>query len=107
MASGMSAQDTDSRQTEDHREQSAGSQESCVETLRECVHRAVMLYLEDLDGYEVGNIQQLVISEIEPPMIETLLDYTDGNQTRAAQLLGMSRSTLRKRMVHYGIQRDT
>jgi len=65
-----------------------------------------MHYLQILDGYEVRNIWQLVLGEVESALIETLLDYTNGNQGRAARLLGISRSTLRKKMALYEIQLD-
>jgi Fis family transcriptional regulator len=48
----------------------------------------------------------MVIEEVERPLIETVLDYAQGNQTQAARLLGISRSTLRKKMAHYGIRQE-
>jgi Fis family transcriptional regulator len=45
----------------------------------------------------------LVLSEVEQPLIRTVLEYCGHNQTQAAQILGLSRSTLRKKMTQYGI----
>jgi Fis family transcriptional regulator len=53
----------------------------------------------------VDDLHDMVIREVERPMIETVLDHTHGNQTRAAGMLGISRSTFRKKMAHYGINR--
>ena len=74
-----------------------------TEPLSECVHNALRFYLRNLDGYEVNDLHQMVIAEVERPMLKTVLDYTQGNQTQAARLLGMSRSTLRKKMAQHGI----
>ena len=73
------------------------------ETLSECVRHALRFYLHHLGDYEIRDLHQMVIGEVERPMIETVLEHTQGNQTRTAAILGMSRSTLRKKMTHYGI----
>ena len=46
---------------------------------------------------------ELVLSEIEAPMLEEVMQYTRGNQTRAANLLGINRGTLRKKLKKYGM----
>jgi Fis family transcriptional regulator len=76
-----------------------------TEPLSECVRNALRFYLGHLDGYEINDLHEMVIAEVERPLLETVLDYTQGNQTQAARLLGMSRSTLRKKMANYGVRR--
>jgi len=44
-----------------------------------------------------------VISEVELPLFEAIMRYTRGNQSKAAQILGINRSTLRKKLEHYGL----
>jgi Fis family transcriptional regulator len=56
-----------------------------------------------MDGHEVHDLHSLFMEEVERPLLETVLRHTHGNQTLAAKLLGMSRSTLRKRMAVYDI----
>ena len=73
------------------------------EPLRECVRIALDRYLEQLEGHGVAGIYQLVLAEVEPPMLQTVLRHCGGNQTRAARMLGLSRSTLRKKLVLYGL----
>jgi Fis family transcriptional regulator, factor for inversion stimulation protein len=73
------------------------------EPLRECVRGALRRYLEQMGGHSVTGIQQMVLSEVEPPMLQTVLEHCGGNQTRAADMLGMSRSTLRKKLAQYGL----
>jgi Fis family transcriptional regulator len=77
-----------------------------TEPLRECVRNAMRHYLWKLDGHEVNDLHEMVLREIERPLIETVLDATDGNQTRAAKMLGLSRSTLRKKMARYGVRQE-
>jgi Fis family transcriptional regulator len=74
-----------------------------TEPLSECVRQAMRFYLANLDGYEISGLHEMVLTEVERPLIETVLDYTQGNQTQAARMLGMSRSTLRKKIAHYRI----
>jgi Fis family transcriptional regulator len=73
------------------------------ERIGECVRTALRHYLRDLDGHEVNDLYRLVIEEVERPLLVTVLDHTQGNQTLAARLLGVSRSTLRKRLRTYHI----
>lgn len=106
MVIGPEERKIDSQQTEDHPGRFTALQANRAETLRECVQDALARYLRNLDGYEVKDLHRMVMGEVELPLIETLLDYTHNNQTRAARLLGMSRSTLRKKMMYHGIRRD-
>jgi len=69
--------------------------------LADCVRDALQSYLSQMDGHPINDLYRLVIEEVERPLLATALDYTRGNQTRAAQLLGISRSTLRKKVAEY------
>ena len=71
--------------------------------LRECVREALDAYLTDLDGVEPNELFRLVMEQVEPPMIEAVLARTRGNQSRAAQMLGINRGTLRKKIKLYGL----
>lgn len=64
---------------------------------------AIKSYLSQLNGNDVDNMYDLVLSEIEAPMLEEVMQYTRGNQTRAANLLGINRGTLRKKLKKYGM----
>lgn len=71
------------------------------EPLSECVRGALNSYFEHLDGHAASNLYQLVMAEVEQPLLETVMRHTNGNQTRAAKVLGISRSTLRKKLAIY------
>jgi len=74
-----------------------------TEPLRECVRNALKDYFKQLDGHSAANMYQLVLAEIEQPLLETVMDHTSGNQTHAANILGISRSTLRKKLALYDL----
>lgn len=71
--------------------------------LRECVRDAMTSYFKQLDGHTAANIYQMVLAEVEQPLLETVMTHTEGNQTRAAEILGISRSTLRKKLALYDL----
>ncbi|AWH90396.1 DNA-binding transcriptional regulator Fis [Buchnera aphidicola (Melanaphis sacchari)] len=50
-----------------------------------------------------NNLYQLLLSELERPLLDTVMQYTRGNQTRAALIMGINRSTLRKKLKKYGM----
>lgn len=70
--------------------------------LRDSVKQAVKNYLAQLDGEDVDNLYELVLSEVEDPMLDVIMMHTRGNQTRAATMLGINRGTLRKKLKKYG-----
>ena len=72
-------------------------------TLRTCVENSLKNYFKQLDGQTVCDLYNLVISEVEAPLMEAVMDYTRNNQTQAAILLGLNRGTLRKKLKTYGL----
>jgi Fis family transcriptional regulator len=74
-----------------------------TEPLRQCVLDAMQRYFNHLDGHGATNLYRLVMNEVEAPLLESVMQYTGGNQTQAATLLGISRSTLRKKLSQYGL----
>ncbi|WP_276605961.1 DNA-binding transcriptional regulator Fis [Natronospirillum operosum] len=72
-------------------------------TLRDSVETAMNNYFQNLDGQDVNNVYQMVLSEVEAPMLEVVMRYTRDNQTRASQILGLNRGTLRKKLKQYGL----
>ncbi|MEM9171504.1 MAG: DNA-binding transcriptional regulator Fis [Pseudomonadota bacterium] len=61
-------------------------------------------YFSKLNGTVPGDLYDLVLSEVERPLFRTVLDYTDGNQSRAAEILGINRGTLRKKLRDYELR---
>jgi Fis family transcriptional regulator len=73
------------------------------EPLRDCVRDAVDYYFAQLGGYPADGLYQLVLREVEAPLLECVLRHAQGNQSRAAEILGINRGTLRKKLKEYGI----
>jgi Fis family transcriptional regulator len=71
--------------------------------LSEAVSTSLDYYFDQLDGTAPNELYQLVISQVEQPLFESVMHHTGGNQTRAAALLGISRATLRKKLAMYNI----
>ena len=63
-----------------------------------CLRRSLNRYFKDLDGEEPSAIYDLVIGAVEKPLLAYILDRAEGNQTRAAEILGINRNTLRKKL---------
>lgn len=76
---------------------------SQAQTLRDSVAIALNNYFQHLDGQPVTDVYQMVLSEVEAPLLEEVMKYTRNNQTRASVLLGLNRGTLRKKMKQYGL----
>ncbi len=72
-------------------------------SLEACIHEQLNRYFEDLNGEAVGGIWHMVISAVERPMLEAVLERAEGNQSRAADMLGINRNTLRKKLEQYGV----
>ena len=73
------------------------------EPLRQCVSDAMQRYFLSLNGHGANNLYRLVMNEVEAPLLESVMKHTGGNQTLAATLLGISRSTLRKKLSQYDL----
>ncbi len=66
---------------------------------------ALEVYFESLNGERPGDLYELVIGEVERPLFKAVLDYTQGNQSQAAGILGLNRGTLRKKLRYYSLIR--
>ena len=71
--------------------------------LHDCVRRALNRYFRDLDGQAPHAVYDMLIRSVEQPMLEVVMKQADGNQTVAAEILGISRGTLRRKLADYGL----
>ena len=70
-----------------------------------CQHTedALKQYFASLNGDRPGDLYDLVIGEVERPLFKAVMDFTDGNQSQAAGILGINRGTLRKKLKTYSL----
>ncbi len=72
-------------------------------SLREYVEVTVEGYFAQLEGQIVTDVYDMVLQEVEAPLLEAVLRYTRNNQTLASTVLGLNRGTLRKKLKRYGL----
>ncbi|GAB4060730.1 helix-turn-helix domain-containing protein [Uliginosibacterium sediminicola] len=68
-----------------------------------CVSAALERYFADLNGEKPAGIYDMVIREVEKPMLQSVMQQTGGNQTQAADILGITRNTLRRKLTEHGL----
>jgi Fis family transcriptional regulator, factor for inversion stimulation protein len=71
--------------------------------LRTHAERALSEYFTSLNGHRPAHLYDLVLREVEEPLFRVVLDYAEGNQSRAADILGINRGTLRKKLKQFGL----
>ncbi len=76
-----------------------------ADPLSQCVRNALWFDIDNMGDHDVTGLYDLVMEEIERPLFETVLNHANGNLSHASRMLGMTRSTLRKRLGDYGIER--
>lgn len=77
-----------------------------IKPLSALTDEALKSYFATLNGHRPGDLYQLVIGEVEKPLLKAVLNYTRGNQSRAAEILGINRGTLRKKLKSYELAGD-
>lgn len=71
--------------------------------LRDHAERAFEDYLANLDGHRAADLYALVMREVEEPLLRVVLRHAGGNQSRAAEILGINRATLRRKLREFGL----
>ena len=66
--------------------------------IQDCVRSSLEVYLRDLQGTEPDRMYDMLVSVVERPLLEIVMQHADHNQSRAAQWLGLNRNTLRKKI---------
>ena len=73
------------------------------ETIEQCLLRSLEQYFRDLDGARPHQLHGMVMQAVERPLLKFALDRASGNQSAAAELLGINRNTLRKKLIEHGM----
>ena len=73
------------------------------DSIQEAVHKNLEKYFRDLGEQPASNIYDMVVLAVEKPMLEMIMSRTDSNQSQAADMLGINRNTLRKKLQQHGL----
>lgn len=76
-----------------------------ITQLYHAVKHSIRRYLYELDGTQPHDMYDLVLRQVEQPLFEAILEHTKGNQSRAAEYLGLNRGTLRKKLRIYNLHK--
>ncbi len=73
--------------------------------LKDEVRKALNRYFNQLDQKNTPiNVYQLVLNEVEPPLLRSVMQFSNNNQSKAAKILGINRTTLRTKLKKYNIE---
>ena len=86
-----------------HRYDSKAEAAARENELASTVRKVMRQYFKDLDGEKCTGVYEMVLCAVERPMLEVVMFQAQGNQTRAAELLGLNRNTLRKKLQQHGL----
>lgn len=81
------------------------NQEQSITQLTHAVKHSIRRYLYELDGSTPNDMYDMVLKQIEQPLLEAVLEHTKGNQSKAAEYLGLNRGTLRKKLRTYNLHK--
>jgi len=91
------------QQTMDENQNNKPSADASELTLKECVRTAIDQFFELLDGQPASDLYDMVLSEVEAPLLEVVMKHTRDNQSKASEVLGLNRGTLRKKLKQYDL----
>ncbi len=72
--------------------------------LAACVRGSLEAYFRDLDGEPPHAVYDMLLNCVEKPLLDYVLNHAGGNQSKAAEILGLNRNTLRKKLKQHGFQ---
>jgi Fis family transcriptional regulator, factor for inversion stimulation protein len=70
-----------------------------------CVRDSLEQYFKDLHGAEPHSLHDMLIAAVEKPLLDVVMKQADGNQSKAAEWLGMNRNTLRRKLVDHKLMK--
>jgi len=73
------------------------------DNIQDIVKKSLERYFRDLEGQQPSNIYEMVVFTVEKPMLEVVMARAEGNQSQAADMLGINRNTLRKKLQQHGL----
>lgn len=74
-----------------------------VPDINQCIIQNLNQYFHDLNGESPSDVYDMVLFQVEKPLLQYVMSHCDGNQCKAADILGLNRNTLRKKLVQHGL----
>ena len=74
-------------------------------SIEECIRASLEQYFRDLHGNQPHSVHAMILDAVEKPMLEVVMTHADGNQSKAAEWLGINRNTLRRKLLDHGLIR--
>jgi Fis family transcriptional regulator len=69
--------------------------------IEDCIRDSLEQYFKDLRGTEPASVHDMIVGVVERPMLEVVMKHADGNQSKAAEWLGINRNTLRRKLLDH------
>jgi len=69
--------------------------------IQDCIQESLETYFHDLKGAEPHGVYDMVVQAVEKPLLEVVMQHADGNQSKAAEWLGINRNTLRRKLLDH------
>jgi Fis family transcriptional regulator len=69
--------------------------------IEDCIRDSLEQYFKDLHGTEPASVHDMIVGVVERPMLEVVMKHADGNQSKAAEWLGINRNTLRRKLLDH------
>ncbi|MCR5866738.1 MAG: Fis family transcriptional regulator [Aquincola tertiaricarbonis] len=69
--------------------------------LEACVRESLEQYFRDLRGVEPHSVHEMILNAVEKPMLDVVMQHAQGNQSKAAEWLGINRNTLRRKLLEH------
>ena len=69
--------------------------------IEECIRDSLEIYFRDLRGVEPAAMYEMILAVVEKPLLDVVMKHAEGNQSRAADWLGINRNTLRRKLVDH------
>jgi Fis family transcriptional regulator len=67
----------------------------------ECIRTTLEQYFKDLRGTEPNGVHEMILNAVERPLLDVVMKHADGNQSKAAEWLGINRNTLRRKLLDH------
>jgi Fis family transcriptional regulator len=69
--------------------------------IEDCIRDSLEQYFKDLRGTEPHSVHDMIVRTVEKPLLEVVMKHAEGNQSKAAEWLGINRNTLRRKLLEH------